>query len=90
MEERLETLMRIVVLIISGIVLAVWRYFIFVLVFVNFFYTLFAGKRLKQLAELSEIWNTQFYTFQRYMVFLTNKRPFPFKSLERSISKFEK
>ena len=90
MSERLETLMRIVVLIISGIVLAVWRYFIFVLTVINFFYTLFAGKRLKQLAELSEIWNTQFYAFQKYMVFLTNKRPFPFKSLERSISKFEK
>jgi len=85
--ERLEALMRILVLVISGIVLLAWRYFIYVLVTINFFYTLFAGKRLKELAELSEVWNTQWYIFQRYVIFVSNKRPFPFSKLEKKMSK---
>ena len=90
MGERTEVFMRIVVLIVTGIILAVWKWLIVVFVVVNWVYTLFAGKRLKELAELSEIWNTQWYIFQRYLIFVTNKRPFPFNRLEKSMSKFEK
>ena len=89
MGERSEVFMRIVVGIVSGIILGVWRYFIIVLFIVNWFYTLFAGKRLEELAELSEVWNSQWYVFQRYLIFVTNKRPFPFSKLEKSMSKFD-
>lgn len=87
--ERIEALMRIAVFIVSGIVLVVWRYFIIVLAIINLIYTLFAGKRLRDLAELSELWNTQWYIFQRYVIFVSNKRPFPFGKLEKSISSYE-
>lgn len=88
--ERTEALMRIVVGIVSGIILCVWKYFIAVLFIVNFIYTIFSGRRLKELAEMSETWNTQWYIFQRYMTFVNNRRPFPFTHLSRSISRFEK
>ena len=88
--EQKEALMRIVVLIVSGIILGVWQYFISILMIVNFVYTLFAKKRMKELAEMSEIWNTQYYTFNKYMIFESNVRPFPFTSLHKSMSKFEK
>ncbi|MDP2628761.1 MAG: DUF4389 domain-containing protein [Nanoarchaeota archaeon] len=90
MSERTEAWMRIVVGIVSGIVFGVWRYFIIVLAVINFIYAIFSGKRLKELAEMSEIWNTQFYVFQRYMIFVTNERPFPFRSLTKNMSKFGK
>ena len=90
MGERGEIFMRIVVAIVSGIILAVWRWFIIILAVVNLVYTLFAGKRLKELAQMSEIWNTQIYIFLRYLTFVTNERPFPFRSLTKSISKFKK
>jgi len=90
MSERKEVLMRIFVGIISGIILGVWRYLIFVFVVINWIYTLFAGKRLKELAEMSEVWNTQLYIFSRYLTFVTNSRPFPFTKLKKSISKFKK
>tara|TARA_Y100000034_G_scaffold116778_1_gene155503 strand:- start:314 stop:589 length:276 start_codon:yes stop_codon:yes gene_type:complete len=90
MGERKEALMRIIVGIVSGIIFAVWRWLIGVFAIVNFVYTIFAGKRLKELAVLSEIWNSQWYVFQRYLIFLSNKRPFPFSKLEKSMSKFEK
>jgi hypothetical protein len=88
--ERMEVLMRIAVLIVSGIILVVWRYFIYLLVLVNLIYTLFSGKRLREVAELSEIWNTQWYVFQRYIILVSNRRPFPFGKLEKKMSNFEK
>ena len=88
-EERKEALIRIFILIISGIILAAWRSFIYLLVIVNLVYTLVAGKRLRELAELSEVWNTQLYIFQRYIIFVSNRRPFPFEKLEKRMSKYE-
>ena len=90
MSERLEALMRIFVAIVTGIILYFWGYLIVVLVVINFVYTIFAGKRLKELANMCEIWNTQAYVLKRYIIFQSNKRPFPFTKLERSMSKFGK
>lgn len=90
MGERIEILLRIPIAIVSGIILGLWRYFIFIIGLANWIYTLFAGQRIKQLAELSEVWNTQVYVFMRYMTLVTNDRPFPFSNLAKSISKFKK
>ena len=90
MTERKEAWMRIIVAIVSGIVLGAWQYFIFVLAIINWIYAIFSGKRLEELARMSEIWNTQNYIFVRYMTFLSNERPFPFKHLTRNMSKFRK
>ena len=81
--------MRIPVLIVSGIVLEVWGYLIVVLIIINFFNTIFTGKRLKDISKLTEIWNTQVYVFLRYIGFVTNERPFPFEKLGKNISKFK-
>ena len=86
---RKETWMRIIVLIVSGIILGVWQYLVVVFAVINFIYGIFTGKRLKDLAEMSEVWNTQHYTFQKYMIFESNVRPFPFTKLQKSMSKFQ-
>lgn len=88
--ERIEAIIRIAIFLISGFILLTWRTFIYLLVVFNLFHTLILGKRLKMLAEMGEIWNTQMYIFQRYIIFESNRRPFPFRKLERKISKFEK
>jgi len=90
MSERTEALMRIVVGIISGIILALWKALIQFLGIVHWFVAIITGKRNQGLAEFSEIWNTQLYIFLRYMTFVTNKRPFPFEGLTKNISKFGK
>ena len=87
--ERQEAWFRIVVGIISGIILGVWRYLIFVLTILNWLITLFSGKRNKDMADLCEYWNTEVYKYLRYLTLVSNKRPFPFSNVER-ISKFEK
>lgn len=89
MGERSEALMRIVVLIVSGIVLGVWRILIQVFAIINFIWTLISGKRIKELAQLSEIWNTQMYVFLRYMSFVSNERPMPLRKMTKSFSKFK-
>lgn len=86
--ERKEAWFRIPVLVVSGIVLGVWRGLISLLAIINWLIVVFSGTRNKQLAEFSEYWNTEFYKFTRYLTFVSNKRPFPFSNLER-FSKFQ-
>lgn len=90
MGERLEALMRILVLIVSGIILGLWKILIQVLGIVHWIVVIVAGKRNRDLAEFSEVWNSQIYIFLRYMTFVSNKRPFPFDGLTKRMSKFEK
>jgi hypothetical protein len=86
--ERKEIWMRILVGVVTGMILYIWAYLIGLFFIINFIYGIFKGKRLRDLSELSEIWNSQIYVFLRYMNFVSNKRPFPFKTLEKSLSKF--
>lgn len=90
MGERKEILMRIIVGIVSGIILDIWSMFIFVICAFNWIYTLFVGRRIKEIANLSEIWNTQIYTYFRYVTLVSNERPFPFRNLTKNISKFSR
>jgi len=82
-KERKEVLMRIVIGIITGIILYLWAYLICAFFIINFIYSIFSGKKLKELANLSEVWNLQVYSFFKYMNFVTNERPFPFENLRK-------
>lgn len=90
MSERKEAWMRILVLIVSGIILGLWKIVIVVVGVVHWIIVVITGKREKYLAEISEMWNTQMYVFLRYLTFVTNQRPFPFSPQAKSLSKFEK
>ena len=90
MSERKEAWMRIIVGIVSGIILGVWKILIAIVTVIHWLVVVFSGKRNKGMAELCETWNTQMYIFIRYMIFISNKRPFPFKDLEKNMSKYEK
>jgi hypothetical protein len=89
LSERKEAWFRIIVFIVSGAILAIWKWLVLLLSFVNWLVVVFSGERNTEMAIFCEYWNTEIYKFFRYMTFLTNKRPFPFSNLER-ISKFEK
>ena len=88
--ERGEALLRIVVGIVTGIILGVWRILIKLLVVVHLIYAVITGKRIKDLADFCEIWNTQVYIFLKYITFVTNERPFPFTPLRKNVTKFDK
>ena len=90
MGERAESLMRIIIVIVTGIILYVWAYLIGVFIVINFIWTLISGKRIKEVAELCEIWNTQKYDYFKYVSFVNNERPFPFNKLRKRITKFSK
>ncbi|MEK6983086.1 MAG: DUF4389 domain-containing protein [Nanoarchaeota archaeon] len=85
MTERKEAWMRIVVGIVSGIILSLWKTLIIALSIFHWIYAIFADKRNKGLAEFSNVWTTQAYRFIRYMTFTTNSRPFPFSDLGKPI-----
>jgi len=81
MSERKEALMRIVVGIISGIVLALWKIIVLVLSLFHWIYVIFSNKRSKAIAEFCNLWTAQVYRYIRYMTFAANARPFPFSEL---------
>lgn len=87
--ERKEAWFRIIVAIVTGIILGIWKILINILALVNWLITVFSGKRNKKMAEFSEYWNTELYRFSRYLTFVSNERPFPFTSMRR-MSKFNK
>lgn len=88
LSERKEAWFRIIVAIVSGIILNIWKFLIFALLILNWLIVIFSGKRNKGIADFCEYWNTEAYKFVRYLTFVTNERPFPFSDLER-ISKFK-
>lgn len=81
MSERKEAWMRIVVGIISGIILAIWKLLVEVATIFHWIYVVFSGNRSRGIADFANIWTTQAYRFIRYMTFTTNSRPFPFSDL---------
>jgi hypothetical protein len=88
--ESKEALMRIPIALVSGLILEAWGGLVAVLWLVNFFLTLIRGERNKEIANFCEIWNTQQYIFLKYMMFVSNTRPFPFEKMTKNMSKFEK
>jgi hypothetical protein len=87
--ERKELLWRILVGVVSGVVLGVWKMLVFVLAVINWIVILFTNKRNKDLAVFCEYWNSEVYRYFRYLTCVSNERPFPFSSL-KAFSKFEK
>lgn len=87
--ERMELLWRVLVLIVSGIILGIWKALVFVLALVNWIMILFTNERNKDLAVFCEYWNSEVYRYFKYLTCVTNERPFPFTSMKR-IGKFEK
>ena len=83
MNERTEALMRVVVLIVSGIILSFWKGLIQILIVFHWVMVLITGKRIKGLAEFCHVYNCQIYAFMKYITFATNKRPFPFTELAK-------
>ena len=57
MSERAEVLMRLVVGLVSGIIVGLWKGLIQIIVVIHFIYALFTGKRNKDLAEFCDYWN---------------------------------
>ena len=89
LSERKEAWFRIIVLIVSGVILGIWKALVQILAVVNWLITIFSGRRNVELAVFCEYWNTEMYKYVRYLTFVTNERPFPFSSMQR-ISKFKK
>ena len=89
MSERKEAWMRIVVVIVSGIILGLWKILADMISIFHWFYVVFTGRRSEGMAEFCNVWATQIYRFIRYMTFATNSRPFPFSDLGKELHPVE-
>jgi len=82
--ERKEAWFRILVCIVSGIILSIWKTLVSIIAVVHWFIVVFGGRRDKGLADFCEYWNSEIYRFVRYMTFETNERPFPFSEMVKT------
>ena len=89
MSERLEAILRILILFISGFILGLWKVVIQVVTVLQWIYVIVTGTRNKGMAEFCNKWVTFAYNYIRYMTFNTNKRPFPFNNLGEDIEKVD-
>ena len=85
--DKGEVWMRIPVFIVSGIILNVWGFFILCFAIAQLILILLEGKRNKELLEMCNIYLIQLYVFIKYVVFLSEERPFPFGDLKKEIEK---
>ena len=85
MAERTEAVMRIVVGIVSGIILSIWKALVQIIAIIHFVYVILTGKRHRRLANFANYWNIQVYFYLRYMTFTTNKKPFPFSEIIKEL-----
>lgn len=83
--ERKEVWMRIPIFIVSGIILHVWGFFIFIFALVQLIITLIEDKKNKEFLRMCDVYLVQLYTFVKYVTFLSDKRPFPFGNLEKEV-----
>lgn len=88
-KERREALMRIVVGIVSGIIMSLWRGLANFVGLIHFLVVLVTGKRSESLANFTNKFIQYEYDFYRYMFFVTNQRVFPFEELREPIEKFK-
>lgn len=85
--DKGEVWMRLPVFIVSGIILNVWGFFILCFAIAQLILILLEGKRNKELLEMCNIYLIQLYVFIKYVVFLSEERPFPFGDLKKEIEK---
>ena len=85
--ETKEVWMRIPIFIVSGIILEVWGFFILCFVIAQFILILVEKKRNKELLRMCNTYLIQLYCFVKYIAFLSEERPFPFRDLKKEIEK---
>jgi len=80
--KRAENILwRLLVFIISGIVLDIWGYVVFIMLLVNWFVVIFSKKRNTDIGIFCNYWAAEIKRFVRYLSFETEEKPFPFNEL---------
>ena len=81
--NKKEIWMRIPVFILLGVILYVWGFFILIFSLVQLVVLLTEGKKEKEFSHISSMFSNQIYIFFKYITFLSNERPFPFRKLKK-------
>ena len=84
-KQRSEAWMRVPVFIVSGIILKVWGFFIFCFAIAQLVLILIEGKKNKDLLKMCNVYLIQLYVFVKYVLFISDERPFPFEDIKKKI-----
>ncbi len=87
--EQLEALVRVPVIIIGWILLDLWAIVAAFIALIHWVYALATAKRHKGMADFNNYFVTYMYSFVRYALFATNKRPFPWNDFGKPVEKVD-
>ena len=87
MDERKEGLLRILIAIVSGMIFYFWGWLIFILTIINLIYVFISKMKIKEFEIFCEEFSKELNMFIRYITFISNERPFPFKRVLRKINR---
>lgn len=85
--ESKEALVRIPIAIIGWIIMDLWAALAVFVSIIHIIYAIFSGKRNRGLARFNNYFVTYMYSFVRYAVLATNKRPFPWEDFGKPVEK---
>jgi hypothetical protein len=81
--NKKELWMRIPVFILSGVILYVWGFFVLIFSLAQLVLLLVKGKKEKEFTHISSMFSNQIYIFFKYITFLSDERPFPFRKIKK-------
>lgn len=87
--ERIEALIRIPLAILYAIIWYCLGIIVGVLALVQFVVVLIRGKRINRISKFQNGATMYVYTNLRYLLFISNERPFPFSDLRKPFEKIE-
>lgn len=80
-----EVWMRIPVFIISGAILYIWGIFMLCFSIAQFVIILIDDKKNRDLIRWCHLFNIQAYDFLNYISFVSERKPFPFGHIQKSV-----
>ena len=73
-------------LIVLGIIFYVWGWLIFLLTIINLVYVLISRGKIKEFWAFCEEFSNELNIFVKYITFISDDRPFPFKTILKKIN----
>ncbi len=74
-------LVRVLIVILSGIIFHIWTYIIFAVFVIQLIIFIIKQEANQDLKKFSEIWIKSITNYFRYALFISNERPFPFNNI---------
>ncbi len=80
--NKRDVWMRIPIFIVSGAILNIWAFFVCIFALVQLVLILTNNKKEKEFSNISSMFSNQIYCFFKYISFISEEKPFPWRKIK--------